>query len=66
VDIAWTDGKLTSATVRSKLGGVCKVRSRTEVTVKSADGAVNVNTPEKSVIVFDTRADGNYVLTARQ
>jgi alpha-L-fucosidase 2 len=26
LDIAWTDGKLTAATLRSKLGGACKVK----------------------------------------
>jgi len=26
VDIAWKDGKLTEAVIRSRLGGTCKVR----------------------------------------
>jgi alpha-L-fucosidase 2 len=29
VDIAWTDGRLTQATIRSKLGGPCRLRSGT-------------------------------------
>ena len=37
VDIAWKDGQLTAATIQSRLGGDCRVRTRTPVDVK-ADG----------------------------
>jgi len=64
VDIAWQDGKLTFTIIRSKLGGVCRVRSRTAVTVSSGNDTVKVSRPEESVTVFDTKVSGNYVLTA--
>jgi alpha-L-fucosidase 2 len=31
VDLAWADGRITDARIRSRLGGVCRVRSKTPV-----------------------------------
>jgi alpha-L-fucosidase 2 len=41
VDIEWKDGKLQRAAVTSRLGGVCRLRTRTPVTV----GGVQTRTP---------------------
>lgn len=37
VDLSWADGKLTRATIRSTLGGVLRLRTPVEVTVRGAD-----------------------------
>ena len=60
VDITWKGGKLTAATIRAKVDGPCRVRSRTPITVAGVD----VKQPEKGVYVFDAKAGGVYELTA--
>ncbi|HID07936.1 MAG TPA: glycoside hydrolase family 95 protein, partial [Armatimonadetes bacterium] len=37
VDIAWENGRLSVATIRSKLGGICRVRTSVPVRVEGAD-----------------------------
>ena len=58
VDIAWAGGKLTSATIRSKLGGPCRVRSATPLAVKPGEATH----PEAAVTVFPTEAGKTYSL----
>jgi alpha-L-fucosidase 2 len=58
VDIAWADGKLTSATLRSKLGGPCRIRSATPLAVKPG----TAKHPEPSVTVFSTEVGRKYEL----
>ena len=65
VDLAWENGKLTRALVRSKLGGPCRVRCATAVNVSCAGKAVRVEEPEKHVTVFPTEPGKEYVLEAR-
>jgi len=60
VDIAWKGGRLTAATIRAKLDGPCRIRSRTPVAISG----VKVRQPEKDVYVFDAKAGGVYELTA--
>ena len=62
VDIAWKGGKLAAATIRAKLDGPCRVRSRTPVAV----AGVEVRQPEKDVYVFDAKAGTTYTITPRQ
>jgi len=54
VDIAWKDGKLASATIRSKLGGPCRLRARTPVRVTSGGAAVKASRPEATLTTFQT------------
>ncbi|TKJ36710.1 MAG: alpha-L-fucosidase [Planctomycetes bacterium B3_Pla] len=58
VDIVWKDDKLSSAVIRSKLGGKCSVRSVAAVKLES-DRSVSGKTIE-----FNTKVGRTYVLLA--
>jgi len=62
VDAAWQDGKLTSATIRSTVGGPCRVRCAVPLDAQ----ATVVTRPEPSLVAFPTEAGRNYVLTLRK
>jgi len=64
VDIAWADGRMTEATVRSTLGRPVRVRTPVPVAVTSEGKAVKVERPEPAVVAFDTKKDAVYALTA--
>jgi len=65
VDIAWADGKLTSAAIRSTLGGPCRVRAAVPLSVTANGAAVQAEHPEPATIVFPSAAGETYVLTPR-
>jgi alpha-L-fucosidase 2 len=59
--IAWQNGQLTSATIRSTQGGVCRVRTPIPVTVRAADGG-HIHS-EAVLVEFPTQVGGVYMLT---
>jgi alpha-L-fucosidase 2 len=63
VDMAWKKGGLTSATIKSNLGGVCRVRSSVPVTVRVGDLVINARAVQAGVVEFDTDAGKTYALT---
>jgi alpha-L-fucosidase 2 len=65
VDIDWKDGRLASATIRSTVGGPCRVRARTPLVVKSAAGPVKAEAVADGVVEFPTQAGGAYVMAPR-
>jgi alpha-L-fucosidase 2 len=65
VDIAWKDGRLTSATIRSTVGGPCRVRARMPVDVKSASGPVKAEAAADGAVEFPTQAGGAYGVAPR-
>ena len=63
VDIDWAEGRLTQATIRSKLGGKLYVRCRDQLKLDQ-DGAVSsLQSVEPQVVVLDTSPGHSYVLT---
>jgi len=64
VDIAWKDGKLARASVRSKLGRECRLRVSSRVQVTSEGKTVDVSAPEPGVAKFSTQAGSNYEIVA--
>ena len=66
VDMAWEDGELTRAAIRSDLGGPCRVRSRNPVAVTRAGREVKSTSPGSGVFELDTSPGQTYVLTARE
>ena len=65
LDIEWKNGRLDKATILSKLGGKCRIRSSTEVGLKSGFfGGPKVTTIEQGVIEFDTKTGQKYVISA--
>ena len=64
VDIAWKNRKLTSASIRSKLGNDCQFRVTSPVQVRSQGRAVKVSVPEPGLVRFPTQAGGNYEILA--
>ena len=64
VDIAWKDGNLTRASVRSKLGRECKLRTASQVQITSNGKAIEVSSPEQGVVRFGTEPGRNYDLVA--
>ncbi|MEA3225599.1 MAG: glycoside hydrolase family 95 protein, partial [Planctomycetota bacterium] len=67
VDIAWTDGKLRRATICSKLGGKCSVRSGLPIKLKSNWFGAEAKTADSAsghIVEFYTKPGGTYVVAA--
>jgi len=62
VDIAWKDGKLTAAMIRSRLGQECRVRTQSPVEVRSAGQNVQVSRPASTIVEFKTETSREYAL----
>jgi alpha-L-fucosidase 2 len=62
VDIAWKGGKLTDATIRSRLGGECRVRTHDAMDVTTTGQSVQVSRPTKNLIGFRTEPGTKYSL----
>ena len=57
IDIDWKDGKLTQATIHSKNGGICKLRSNTPLKGKGLK-----KTMEPGIYQLSTKPGGQYQL----
>ncbi|NLG52221.1 MAG: glycoside hydrolase family 95 protein [Chloroflexi bacterium] len=66
VDIAWQDGRLREATIRSRIGGACRVRAACAVTVSQDGRPVRVELPDVNVVAFATEAGQSYRVTASE
>ena len=65
VDITWKDGKVAEATLRSKVGNPCRLRTAAPVAVTCDGKPVATKSVAESVIAFDTAAGGVYIITPR-
>ena len=63
VDVAWEDGRLTEATIRSGLGRPVRLRTPVPMAVTSGGKTVEVQRPEPTVAAFNTRKGTAYTLT---
>lgn len=63
VDIAWKDGALTSAALRSKLGGLCRIRTKGNLKLQVNDGTIATKPVKDNVIEFPTEAGQTYHLS---
>jgi alpha-L-fucosidase 2 len=66
VDITWGNAGLSDATIRSTLGGRCRLRTDSPVAIKSRTGPVSPTKPEKNVFEFETEKGGAYTLSIRK
>jgi len=64
VGLKWADGRLEKATLVSRLGGVCRVRSAAALKIASQGKAVAAVKRADGAVEFKTAAGGAYVLTA--
>jgi len=65
VDLTWIGGQLESATIRSALGGICRIRSDAAVTltIHCAAQPINAIASQLPLIAFETEANQTYDLT---
>jgi alpha-L-fucosidase 2 len=65
LDIAWNEGKLSSATVRSTHAGPCRLRAATTMNVHEADRPITVGQLDPNTIEFSAAANAVYSITPR-
>ena len=63
VDIEWTDARITTAAIRSDLGGPCHIRSQTPLAVTHNGRPIPAERPDAASILFDTTGGQAYHLT---
>lgn len=64
VDLTWANSSLASATVRSRLGGVCRLRADALLTVTHDGQPVSIERVDAHTIAFKTQSDASYVLAS--
>jgi len=62
-DIAWENGKLAGAVVRSKLGAKCRLRAVVPVKVECDGKSVKTIIAEENVVEFETAAGKTYIIS---
>jgi alpha-L-fucosidase 2 len=65
IDLAWDQGRLTSATLRSNQGGTCRLRVAGGVVVRQDGRELEVRRVDADVIEFTTVAGGEYTVLPR-
>ena len=65
VDISWKDGKLSGATIRSKVGNMCRLRTNVPAQISSDGRPVKTVSTGENVVEFETKVDGVYVVSIR-
>jgi len=65
VAVAWEEGRLTRAGIRSDLGGTCRVRLKALATVLSEGRAVEAKALPDGSLEFSTRRGGSYEILPR-
>jgi alpha-L-fucosidase 2 len=63
VAMRWTDGRISEATLHSKLGRPCRVRSAAPLKVTVRGRSVSVRRPGPDLIEFKTEPGATYALT---
>lgn len=60
VDIAWADGQLAKATIRSEKGTLCRLRSTTPLTVMEGNNKIAIQTSKDGLVEFPTKKGSAY------
>ena len=63
-NMTWTNGKLVSATILSKLGNTCRLRSKVPVDIKLGSNYLDAPMVLPGLYEFSTIAGSNYSVTA--
>jgi alpha-L-fucosidase 2 len=61
-NLTWTNGQFTGATILSKVGNVCRLRSRWPLDVKLGDNYVDASMVVPGLYEFPTTAGSNYTI----
>lgn len=65
IGMRWQNGRLIEATILSKAGNLCRVRSTAALQVTSQGKPVGVTRPEKDVVEFKTTPGATYNLISK-